>query len=291
MSTPATLAEFHHRLMDEMPNMPRRVAESARYLMDHPDEVVIHSMRDLAGRAGVSPATLVRLAHGAGYENWSDLRDIHADHLRNAPAAYAEKAWALVAREEGAGLLTESLRAQHLNLTQAASINSETQLAESARILAQARRVHVAAFMSCRGPGHTFVYLCRMLRDDVVFLGTEASSLFADLAALGPEDAVFSVNFRPYAREIEQIAEAVERSGASLIALSDSRATPLTRHASQTLLFQTEGPSFFPSITAAHALVEALVVALLTELGDVASERIARVEQALYASQTYTGKR
>lgn len=291
MTAPATLADFHARLMGEMPGLPRRVAESARYLIDHPDEVVIHSMRDLAGRAGVSPATLVRLAHGMGYENWSDLRDVHANHLRNTPSAYAEKAWALVAREEGGGLLTESLRAQHGNLTHAATINSEEQLVASAQILARARRVYVAAFMSCRGPGHTFVYLCRMLRDDIVFLGSEASSMFADLADLGPEDAVFAVNFQPYARQIEQIADAVERSGAALIALSDSRATPLTRHARQTLLFQTEGPSFFPSITAAHALVEALIVALLTELGDVASDRIARVEQALYASQTYTGKR
>ncbi|MFV0476003.1 MAG: MurR/RpiR family transcriptional regulator [Pikeienuella sp.] len=291
MSPPATLADIHSRLMETMPDLPRRIAEGARYLVDHPDEVVIHSMRDLAGKAGVSAATLVRLAHGLGYENWSDLRDVHADHMRSAPRAYAEKAWALTSREAGGGLLTESLRAQLSNLTHLAVANAEAALTESARILAGARRVHVAAFMSCRGPGHTFVYLCRMLRNDVILLGGEATSIFADLAALGPEDAVLSINFHPYAREMEQVAGAVENAGAALICLSDSRATPLTRLADQTLLFPTESPSFFPSITAAHALVEALIMALLSELGDVASERIARVEQALYANGTYTGRR
>lgn len=40
---------------------------AARFAVDHPNEVVILSMRSLAERAQVQPATFVRLAQSLGY--------------------------------------------------------------------------------------------------------------------------------------------------------------------------------------------------------------------------------
>lgn len=282
-----TLEELQERMLGEIPAMPRRLTDGARYVLDNPDDVVIFSMRDLAARAGVSPATLVRLSRYLGFANWSDIRTIHAAHLRSMPAAYARKASAVLAREGENDLLAEAFNSHLANLEHTASVNSAENFHAAAECLARADRVFISAFMSCRGPGHTFAYLCRMLRDNVFLLGSEATSLVTELSTLRSDDVVLSINFQPYSREINHIAHTVERSGASLICLSDSRGTPLTPHADTVLLFSPESPSFFPSITAANALVESLIVALLAHLGDEASDRIARIERELYASGTY----
>lgn len=62
MTETPTLETLNQRMIAEMEALPRRLADGARYLLDHPDDVVLLSMREIATRAGIAPATLVRLA-------------------------------------------------------------------------------------------------------------------------------------------------------------------------------------------------------------------------------------
>ncbi len=283
-----TLQELHSLIVNTLPTLPRQVGQAGRHVVDHPDAVLIYSMRDLAARAGVSPATLLRLTQALGFESWADFRAVHADNLLRAPVAYADRASRALHSSGLPALVEESFAAHRANLDHAAGVNPPEVFGRAAAILAEADRVFISAFMSCRGPGLTFAYLCRMLRDNVSFLGGEASSLASDLALLRPTDAVLSINFQPYGHEIDKVARAVADSGAKLICLSDSRATQATRVATETLIFPIEGPSFFPLITTAHALVESLIVSLLARLGDDAAKRIRKIENALYESGTYS---
>jgi len=281
------LADLHARIIDSLPDMPRQVALAACYVVDHPDDVPLISMRDLAARAGVSPATLIRLVQALDFDNWADFRALHVDHLRGAPITYTERATRALSSTGVDALVAESFEASRANLDRTQQVNPPEVFVRAAKHLVGAERVYIAAFMSCRGPGMTFAYLCRMLRNNVALLGAEATSLGVDLALLRPGDTVLSINFDPYGHEIHHIAGAIEDTGATLICLSDSRATPLTRLAAETLIFPVDGPSFFPSIAAAQALVEALIAAVLTELGPEATARIGHIEQALYDSGTY----
>ncbi|ERP94422.1 hypothetical protein Q669_31370 [Labrenzia sp. C1B10] len=291
MTETPTLETLNQRMIAEMEALPRRLADGARYLLDHPDDVVLLSMREIATRAGIAPATLVRLARTLEFADWTELRAVYADSFRTGPARYADKAVAAVQQDRGAGLLAETFRAQEACLAFALESNTLEDITAAARTLSYAERIYVAAFMSCRGPGLTFTYLCKMLRPNVEFLGSEGSSLVADLSMLTGGDAVLSINFQPYAREIDMVAEAVGKSGASLISLSDSRATPLQPHASTCLLFSAESPSFFPSVISAVGVVEGLAAAMLTELQETATERIGRIEEQLYASGSYHAHR
>jgi len=283
-----TLQKLHSQIVDTLPNLPRQVALVGRYVVDHPDAVLAYSMRDLAARAGVSPATLLRLTHALGFNGWAEFRAVHVGELRRAPESYADRASRALDRSGMPGLLEESFAAHRANLDHAAGVNPPEVFVRAAKILAGADRVFISAFMICRGPGLTFAYLCKMLRDNVAILGGETASLSADLALLRPGDAVLSINFQPYGQEIDKVARAVTESGAQLICLSDSRATQATRVAAETLIFPVDGPSFFPLITAAHALVESLIVTILAHLGDEATARIRQIETALYQSGTYS---
>jgi DNA-binding MurR/RpiR family transcriptional regulator len=101
---------------------------------------------------------------------------------------------------------------------------------------------------------------------------------------------VLSINFVPYARDIRLIADAVARSGASLVSVADSRVTPLSQYAKSILLFGAESPSFFPSITSAVALVESVAAAMLAHAGDGAVSRVRAVEKGLYSSGSYDAR-
>jgi DNA-binding MurR/RpiR family transcriptional regulator len=117
--------------------------------------------------------------------------------------------------------------------------------------------------------------------------GASGSSLVTELATLNEKDVVLSINFSPYSRDSLLVAGAVKRSGAGLISLADSHVTPLTDVAEHVLLFETASPSFFPTIVAATALVEALTAGMMRHLGVRAAEHLTRVEESLYAADTY----
>src|SRR5438067_5930563 len=48
----------------------------AGFLLDHPDEVAVSSMRKVAERAQVQPASLVRLSQQLGFPGWNELRNL-----------------------------------------------------------------------------------------------------------------------------------------------------------------------------------------------------------------------
>lgn len=278
------------RIMERLPEMTPQLALGARFIVDHPDAMVMSSMREIAGRVGVAPATLLRLARMLGHEDWSGFRDVYVEHFRSSSPHYAEKADALRKRHGIPALVDEVMRAQVAALQHAASANTPESIDGAEKILGRARRIFVAAFMSCRAPGLAFTYICRLFRSDVTLLGADGASLVADLADLRSDDAVLSINFLPYAREIHLVAGAVARSGAALVSIADSRVTPLSQHARSILLFAAESPSFFPSITAAVALVESVAAAMLAQAGDGAVTRVRAVEKALYSSGSYVNE-
>ncbi len=280
-------SELSERIVARLPDMTRQLALSARFIVDHPDSVVMASMREIAGRIGVAPATLLRLARMLGYRDWSDLRDVYVEHFSSSAPHYGDKADALSKRQAASELIDEVAHAQRAALQHSATANSADDVDAAARILSRAERIFVAAFMSCRAPGMAFTYICRLFRSNVTLLGAEGTSLAADLADLQPADAVLAINFVPYSRDIHLVADAVARSRASLVSIADSRATPLSARARSILVFAPQSPSFFPSITGAVALVESLAAAMLAHGGKAAARRVRSIEQSLYSSGSY----
>ena len=69
------------QILDQFSALTPRMQAAARFIVDHPNEVVIASMRTLAEKAKAQPATLVRLAQQLGYAGWPELKSAFARDL------------------------------------------------------------------------------------------------------------------------------------------------------------------------------------------------------------------
>lgn len=275
------------RILDELPEMSAELRKAARHLVDHPDEVALSSMRDLAARSDVTPTTFVRLARRLGFQKWASLRQPFADRLRAETAPFAAKADALVRRRDSDSVFSDSITSVATNLAVARARNTDDDVVAACVLLERARGVRVAGFRSCRAPAHALVYLCRMFRSDVTLLGGDGGAHGAELAALAPGEAVVAIGFTPYSRELGPVIQAVRRSGAPLLAITDSIAAPIAQDASVTLRFSVDSPSFFPSIAAAMAIVEGLAATMLARSGTEAAARVRAIEAELFALGAY----
>lgn len=269
------------------PALSPALQQVARFVLEHPNDVVTASMRAVGTRAGSPPATLVRFAQMLGFDGWIPFKEAFAQDMGlGSDAAYGQRARALVGRVHDQELVGETFEVHRHNL-QATQARLGDALHQVCALLEAARNVHVAGFRASYPVAFSFVYVYRLLRASVHLLDGQGGTLEMQCRAMEHGDALLVVAFAPYSREALAVAQAAKEAGCRIVALTDSPASPLALLADATLLFSLESPSFFPSITSAVALSEALVELLASRSGKDVVQRIDQAESQLFASGAY----
>ena len=268
------------------PDLSPTLQHAARFVLDHPNEVVIASMRTLAVKAAVPPATLVRFAQQLGFAGWPQLKEAFTLELGLNSEQYGQRAKTLIGRGPDGSLTGEMFKVQRRNLDLTESQNTRS-LRRAARLLERGKAVHVAGFRASFAIAFSLVYEYRLFRNAVHLIDGQGGSLEMQLRVLEKSDVVVVISFAPYSREAQTVAQAARQRGCKLIALTDSVASPLSLLADETLLFAVHSPSFFPSIAAGLALAEALLELLVSQAGDPVVERIDQAEYQLFETGAY----
>lgn len=285
-STPVTFGA-RERLLQALPQLSPQLQTAARFVVDHPHEVLIRSMRSVAEHAGLPPSTLVRLARQTGYDNWGQLKDDFAQEAGlGRPQGYAQRAQQLHQQNRPDNLIHTLFGTTHTNL-QRTQQHSHATLAPIAQCLQNAQQVYVAGFRASYPLAFALLYGYRLFRDSVHLVDAHAHSLEMQLRPLGPQDVVVTISFSPYSRECLQVAQTARQRGAQVVALTDSATSPLVPYAQHVGIFSTDSPSFFPSITAGMALIEALLAQLLVQGDAQLPARLHSAEHTLHTSGAY----
>ena len=90
---------------------------------------------------------------------------------------------------------------------------------------------------------------------------------------LGPEDVVIAVSFRPYAQETVAVAKTATANGSPLIAISDSRLSPVAKDAAVCFEIKDAEVRQFRSLTASMCLAQTLVISYAYKYGLEAKNR------------------
>ncbi len=262
--------------------------KAARFVLEHPNDVVTASMRTVSARVEIPPATLVRFAQLLGFDGWPELKAALVQDMGLGSEPYAHKARTLAdrARDGGAGLAGEIFTTHRDNLDATERASGDT-LPRAAALLEKARAVHVAGFRACHPVAYSLMYVYRLFRDSVHLLDGLGGSLEMQLRAMHKGDAVVVISFSPYSREAIAVARQARDAGCQVLTLTDTPSSPLALLAHEVLLFSTQSPSFFPSIAGAQALSEALLGLLVSRAGKAGIARIEGAEAQLFETGAY----
>lgn len=241
----------------------------AEHLLRNPVRGASLSIEDLAAASGVSTATLSRFARLLGFSGFPELRAALADTLQ-AVLRPVEKLRGAFARSEGAAPLRRSLEDTLANLRATAEALEPDTLARIVSRLGESRCVYVMGFgLSAHLAGLLTLGLqpfCPQLVNVVEFGGTENAA--ARLMNLGPEDALIAISFPRYATDVVHLTRYAADRRASIVALTDSAASPLAPLAGDVLFAQAMHPVLSSSNVAALLAIEALVTALMVSNAD-----------------------
>jgi DNA-binding MurR/RpiR family transcriptional regulator len=252
----------------------RRVAEA---VMNDPKVVAFGTVAQLAENSGSSGPTVLRFAAKLGFEGFVDLQasvqEEIADQLRPATQRIRERPLSdVIGRTLAADL--ENVR-NTLGEVEPADFRTAVDLLSDRR-----RRVFVIASEVSGGAGRLLAGQLDLLRDGVSEISGTPVKVSRELVRIEPHDVVVVVDHRRYERWVLEATARAADTGATLVALTDGRLSPLAERAEITFVVAARGVGPFDSAVGATSLVHALIAAVAARLRRSATGRLDAVEES-----------
>ena len=261
--------QFIARLTQEYDSLSKQLKVIAKYVEQNRDHIGIEGIQQLASHCQVQPSAVVRFAKHFGFSGFSEMQAVFREGLTRqlAPSRnYRTRIRTLI--ESGAGSLSPvDIAREFLSGSQAGMHELEANLDEAAfkkavNMLLETDSVWIVA---SRRSFPVAVYLDYALQHTdkrVALMSGLGSMHLGQMRSVRPGDVMVAISFAPYADEtLAAVNLALER-GVKLIAITDSRMSPLAKDAKATLLVQDNSTFGFRALTSTMGLAQSLFIAL-----------------------------
>lgn len=254
-------------------------------LVDRPDETAVRNISELAQRLDVNPSTLTRLATRLGYSGFADFQSVFRDNVTHASRNfYTQQAHRLIdspSKEKNrseVGVMVNLAEDSVKNINGFLSQLDGESLSGAAKLLARGRRVRVHGLRQIHSLASFLTYGLGMVRADVSLLDGPGLGIAEGLAQLEKNDILIAATVSPYTRSVVEVARVAAEAGVSVIAITDTRSSPLVPHAKHSF-FIPHASSFISNSMGAYVVFcEGLLNLVAKELGDKALNALERRE-------------
>lgn len=269
-------------------SLGRKALDVVAHLVDRPEEVALRSITELAAALGVNASTLSRLARTLGYAGFSDFQSVFREHVAGAHGHfYSRQGHRLIDAGEGAddyvGVVAQLARESIANVESFLAQVDAAELRQVARLMARARRVRLYGVRQIHAVTSLLSYGLSLVRPDVSLLDTPGQGIAEALAQLGRGDVLVVSSVKPYSRRVVDVARIAAEAGVVVVALTDSRASPLAARAAHVFFIPHQSSFISNSIGAYVVFCEGLVNLVAKVLGGKALRALERQEQFLEA--------
>jgi DNA-binding MurR/RpiR family transcriptional regulator len=260
--------------LDSLSPAERRLA---RVLLASYPIAGLESVARFAERAGVSPPTVTRFITKLGFSGYPEFQE-SLRHEVQARLSSPLNRYREEPKRDSA--VNDSLAVSAHNLKATLDLLSDRDVKEAVELLADVRRR--VMILGGRVSATLARYLAgqlHLLRPGIGLVDTERSAPAQQLIDMRKTDVLAVFDYRRYQPDTIECARVAAARGCDVILFTDPWLSPASAFARQVLVtsVQTAGP--FDSLVSAMALVEAVIAAVLRQLGPRAQQRMQSLER------------
>jgi DNA-binding MurR/RpiR family transcriptional regulator len=252
-----------------------RLQQVAKFMLENPSDVALQTLAVIADRSNVQPSTIVRFAKTFGYEGASDIQKLLRDELLNhAPSAnYSERIRQFSERSGSAttrgahDLMQEFADNNILALRHLKEVVREQDLERSLDLIEQAKSVYIVGMRRSFPVAAYLAYALRHVEKRAYLVDGVAGMLKEQATIVESGDLLIAVSFHPYASETAEVVAGARERDARVIAISDSRLSPIAREADICFEIKDAEVRQFRSLTASLCLAQTLAIAYAYRIG------------------------
>jgi DNA-binding MurR/RpiR family transcriptional regulator len=268
---PRTYEELRAVLSSGTVHFPKRLRQVAIFLWQHPGEVALGTISEVAAQAGVQPSTLVRFAQTFGFAGFSEFQDLFKQHIKGSwPEARLREAGAVPSASASSTdlrFVDGLVAASQASLARVSEAFDAAGFARMTELMAAADLIYVIG--SKRAFPVTAYVSLTLSQQGVrnVLVDNVGSTAFDQVGCVGPGDCVLAVSFSPYNSITPELVAAARERDAKIVSITDSTFSPLLPLSDAWIEVIESDFAGFRSLAATLAVGMALVRAVVGHRG------------------------
>jgi DNA-binding MurR/RpiR family transcriptional regulator len=238
----ATTTDAYEKLRAEIarrhPEFSDRLRVIAEFALEHPTEMALGTVAEVASKANVQPSAVVRFANALGYGGFSDIQQVFRSRLVASVApTYKERIAGL--RRDGRfqdaktphGVLVRFTSEGLAALESLQQGIREKDLAHAISLVGAAETIFVLGLGGSFPVALHLTYVLRKLGRRVALLDGLGSALEEQAVAATSRDALIAISFKGYNRDTARIFPQIVARGLPAVSITDSLLSPIVEGA------------------------------------------------------------
>ena len=266
MGAPSTLEQLQQAISRNYDSLSKRLQQVARFLLEHPNTVALETVASLAEQCDVPPSTLVRFAAAFEYNGFSEMQNVFRNALVEQTSNYSERV--KLSKNSSSNRIDASYILEEFSSGNASSMNNMTHhfslemLNKAVDLLENAQNIYLIGLRRAYPISSYFAYSLRHLNKTTHLIDGGGGMLVEQASNIRKNDVIIATTFSPYAKETVNVSEYALKAGAKVIAITDSKISPLAALAEVYFDVKEAEVMGFRSLTSSMTLAQTLLVAL-----------------------------
>lgn len=250
-----------------------RLRVIGEFALDHPTDMALGTIAEVAKRSKVQPSAIVRFARALGYGGFTEMQHVFRSRLvASVPPSYKERIAGL--RRDGRfqtaqnpqTLLARFASEGMVSLESLQDRVREKDLARSIDLLGAAGTIYVLGLGGSYPVAAHFTYVLRKLGRRVITLDGLGSALGDQAIAASPGDALVAISFKTYNPDTARLFPELVAKGIPAIAITDSLLSPIVEGATVVFEIPDMPEAALRTMVAPMCLAQSLAVGLTLKL-------------------------
>lgn len=237
----------------------------ANYILQSYDKAAFMTASKLGKTVNVSESTVVRFAAELGFDGYPSMQKTLQEMIRNKLTSI-QRVEVSNERIGNQDIMTMVMQSDIEKIRMTLDETDRNSFNEAVSAISNAKKIYILGVRSASVLADFISFYFRFMFDNMVSVDTTSiSEVFEQILHISADDVFIGLSFPRYSKRTVKAMQFAKDRGAKVIAITDSKVSPLTKMADVALLAKSDMASFVDSLVAPLSLVNALIVAVSRE--------------------------
>ena len=265
-------------IRENMSSFSKGQKRIAAFILESYDKAAFMTASKLGQTVNVSESTVVRFAAELGYDGYPSMQKSLQKMIRNRLTSVQRMEMAH--DQIGDDVVSSVLRSDVAMIRSTLEELDRGLFNRAVEAILNAKKIYIIGARSSMSISHFLAFYFNVIFDNVREISeNSASEVFEQILRVSKGDVVIGVSFPRYSSRTVKAMDYSRDRGATVIAITDSEASPIASKAHITLAAKSDMASFVDSLVAPLSLVNALIVAVSQKRDQDVAQTFRQLEQ------------
>ena len=264
---------------EKLPQMSKGHKLIANYILSQYDKAAFMTAQRLGRTVGVSESTVVRFASELGYDGYPALQRGLQELMKSRLTA-VQRIEVSSEQMSSDDVLERVLNLDIEKIRKTLEESNKEDFNRAVDKIINCNTIYIMGTRSSASIASFLNYYMSLIFPHVKLVqSTTTSELFEKIMRIDDKDVMIGISFPRYSKQTVRALKYAKSNGANVIAITDSKSSPLAKYADNLLLARSDMASFVDSLVAPLSLINALIVAVSIKTVDRVTQTFEKLEK------------